>query len=105
MRAGELLGRTVYDEQGRRLGRVVDLVVRGGPAGPLRLTDLVVTRHWYGRVSGRLIGPERHPSGPWAIRAVARRLGRSTVQVPLHRVRLDPPLPEPPGDEVPPDGL
>ncbi|MFI7026735.1 PRC-barrel domain-containing protein [Micromonospora sp. NPDC049900] len=103
MRAGELLGRTVYDERGRRLGRVVDLVVRGGPAGPLRLTDLVVTRHWYGRVSGRLIGPERHPSGPWAIRAVARLLGRSTVQVSLRRVRLDPPLPEPPpGDDAPP---
>ncbi|MEV6813224.1 PRC-barrel domain-containing protein [Micromonospora sp. NPDC051296] len=102
MRAGELLGRTAYDERGRRLGRVVDLVIRGRPGGPLRLTDLVVTRHWYGRLSGRLIGPERHPSGPWAIRAVARLLGRSTVQVPLHRVRLDPPLPA--GPAQPPSG-
>jgi hypothetical protein len=102
VRAGELLGRTAYDLQGRRLGRVVDLVVRGAPGGPLRLTDLVVTRHWYGRLSGRLIGPERHPSGPWAIRAVARLLGRSTRQVPVHKVRLDPPLPDPAApDDVP----
>ena len=101
MRAGELLGRTAYDERGRRLGRVVDLVVRGAPGGPLRLTDLVVTRHWYGRLSGRLIGPERHPAGPWAIRAVARLLGRSTVQVPVHRLRLDPPVPGLPEDPPP----
>ncbi len=101
MRAGELLGRTAYDERGHRLGRVVDLVVRGTPGGPLRLTDLVVTRHWYGRLSGRLIGSERHPSGPWAIRAAARLLGRSTVQVPLHRVRLDPPLPDAPPPDPP----
>lgn len=93
MRAGELVGRTAYDHRGRRLGRVVDVVVRGPvPDGPLRLTDLVVTAHWYGRLAGRLIGPERHPRGPWAIRAVARLLGRSTVQVPVHRVRLDPPV-------------
>ncbi|WFE43717.1 PRC-barrel domain-containing protein [Verrucosispora sp. WMMD1129] len=97
MRAGELLGRTAYDHQGRRLGRVVDLVLRGPADGPLRLTDLVVTRHWYGRLSGRLIGPQRHPSGPWAIRALARLLGRSTWQVPMDRVRLDPPLPDPRG--------
>ncbi|MGC5054804.1 PRC-barrel domain containing protein [Micromonospora sp. DT48] len=96
MRAGELLGRTAYDLQGRRLGRVVDLVLRGPADGPLRLTDLVVARHWYGRMSGRLIGPQRHPSGPWAIRALARMLGRRTRQLPLDRVRLDPPLPEPP---------
>ncbi|MEU8299555.1 PRC-barrel domain-containing protein [Micromonospora sp. NPDC048909] len=95
MRAGELLGRTAYDRHGRRLGQVVDLVVRGGfPDGRLRLTDVVVGGHWYGRVSGRLIGPERHPSGPWVIRLVARRLARSTWLVPLDQVRLDPPLPD-----------
>ncbi|MCM0678442.1 PRC-barrel domain containing protein, partial [Micromonospora phytophila] len=82
MRAGELLGRTAYDRRGRRLGRVVDVVVRGPvPGGPLRLTDVIVTAHWYGRLAGRLIGPERHPSGPWLIRAAARLLGRSTRQV------------------------
>ncbi|GAA2718552.1 PRC-barrel domain containing protein [Micromonospora olivasterospora] len=93
MRAGELLGRTAYDPQGRRLGRVVDLVVRGGPDGRLRLTDLVVARHWYSRVSGRLIGAERHPSGPWLIRGVAGLLARSTRQVPADLVRLVPPVP------------
>jgi hypothetical protein len=78
VRAGELLGRTAYDLHGRRLGQVVDLVVRGGPDGRLRLTDVVVAPHWYSRMSGRLIGAERHPSGPWLIRTVARLHTRSS---------------------------
>ncbi|MFF3866698.1 PRC-barrel domain containing protein [Micromonospora sp. NPDC001898] len=94
MRAGELLGRTAYDLRGRRLGRVVDVVVRGdGPDGRLRLTDVVVARHWYSRMVGRLIGPERHPSGPWLIRWVARLLGRNSQQVPTDMIRLVPPVP------------
>lgn len=84
---------------------MVDVVVRGTvPDGPLRLTDLIVTRHWYGRLTGRLIGPERHPIGPWVLRAVARLLGRSTVQVPVRRVRLDPPVPGFPGGDGVPGG-
>ncbi|MFI7438224.1 PRC-barrel domain containing protein [Micromonospora haikouensis] len=94
MRAGELLGRTAYDLHGRRLGRVVDVVVRGErPDGRLRLTDLVVAGRWYARVSGRLIGAERHPSGPWLIRLVARALRGSSRQVPADAVRLVPPVP------------
>ncbi|WP_428966481.1 PRC-barrel domain-containing protein [Micromonospora fluostatini] len=103
MRAGELLGRTVYDLDGRRLGRVVDLVVRGRADGRLRLTDLIVARRWYGRVAGRLVGVEHHPSGPWVIRATARWISRSTHQFPVHRVRLVPPLPGlPPTPPAPP---
>ncbi|MFF3856744.1 PRC-barrel domain containing protein [Micromonospora sp. NPDC002575] len=94
MRAGELLGRTAYDLHGRRLGRVVDVVVRGAvPDGRLRLTDVVVAGRWYARVSGRLIGAERHPSGPWLIRLVARALSGSSRQVPADAVRLVPPVP------------
>jgi hypothetical protein len=94
VRAGELLGRAAYDLHGRRLGRVVDVVVRGGlPPGRLRLTDVIVARHWYSRAIGRLIGPERHPSGPWIIRAVARLLSRSSRQLPVDQVRLVPPAP------------
>ncbi|MGN9807264.1 PRC-barrel domain containing protein [Micromonospora sp. L32] len=93
MRAGELLGRAAYDLHGRRLGRVVDVVVRGGfPDGPLRLTDVIVTRHWWSRVVGRLIGAERHPSGPWAIRVVARAVSRGSRQVPADQVQLLPPV-------------
>ncbi|WP_089155819.1 PRC-barrel domain-containing protein [Micromonospora sp. NBS 11-29] len=93
MRAGELLGRTVYDRHGRRLGRVVDVVVRGGwPPDRLRITDLIVAGHWWARVTSRLIGPELHPAGPWLLRAVARLLGRSTHQVPADTVRLHPPV-------------
>lgn len=94
MRAGELIGRMAYDHHGRRLGRVVDVVVRGDfPHGRLRMTDLIVAGHWYSRLVGRLIGPERHPSGPWAIRVVARLLSRGSQQLPVEQVRLDPPLP------------
>ncbi|MEV0808505.1 PRC-barrel domain containing protein [Micromonospora sp. NPDC050200] len=94
MRAGELLGRVAYDLHGRRLGRVVDVVVRGSfPDGPLRLTDVIVTRHWWSRLVGRLIGAERHPSGPWPIRAVSRALSRGTRQLPADQVQLLPPVP------------
>ncbi|OKI66865.1 hypothetical protein [Micromonospora sp. CB01531] len=95
MRAGELLGRMAYDLHGRRLGRVVDVVVRGGwPPDQLRITDVIVAGHWWTRVVGRLIAPELHPSGPWLLRAAARVLGRSTHQFPADRVRLVPPVPD-----------
>ncbi|MGC4893447.1 PRC-barrel domain containing protein [Micromonospora sp. DT31] len=94
MRAGELLGRTAFDLHGRRLGRVVDVVVRGGwPPDRLRVTDVIVARHWWTRVTSRLIGPERHPSGPWLLREVARLAGRRTHQVPVDVVQLHPPVP------------
>lgn len=94
MRAGELLGRTAYDLHGRRLGRVVDVVVRGGwPPERLRITDVIVAAHWWTRVTSRLIGPELHPAGPWLLRTVARLIGRSTHQVPADAVRLRPPVP------------
>lgn len=94
MRAGELLGRTAYDLHGRRLGRVVDVVVRGGwPPDRLRITDVIVVGHWWTRVTSRLIGPELHPSGPWLLRAAARLLGRSTHQYPADAVLLLPPVP------------
>ncbi|SCL53616.1 hypothetical protein [Micromonospora chersina] len=94
MRAGELLGRTAYDLRGRRLGRVVDVVVRGGwPPERLRITDVIVAGHWWARVASRLIGPERHPSGPWLLRAVTRVLSRSTRQFPADSVQLLPPVP------------
>ncbi|MGC4891962.1 PRC-barrel domain containing protein [Micromonospora sp. NBC_01392] len=93
MRAGELLGRTAYDLHGRRLGRVVDVVVRGGwPPERLRIADVIVAGHWWTRVTSRLIGPELHPAGPWLLRAVARLVGRSTHQVPADAVRLHPPV-------------
>ncbi|MEU7983138.1 PRC-barrel domain containing protein [Micromonospora sp. NPDC049081] len=104
MRAGELLGRTAYDLHGRRLGRVVDVVVRGDfPDGRLRLTDVLVTAHWWSRTWGRLVGEQRHPSGPWAIRVAARFLSRDTRQFPTDQIQLLPPVPGFPfGDPSPP---
>ncbi|MBY8875225.1 PRC-barrel domain containing protein [Micromonospora sp. PLK6-60] len=103
MRAGELLGRTAYDLHGRRLGRVVDVVVRGGwPPERFLITDVIVAGHWWTRVTSRLIGPELHPAGPWLLRAAARLIGRSTHQVPVDAVQLHPRVPGFPFD--PPAG-
>jgi hypothetical protein len=102
VRAGEVLGRAAYGPDGRRLGRVVDLVLRRDPTtGRLRLTDLIVAGRWYGRMAGRLVGTEHHPFGPWPVRALARVVNRGTHQYQAHRVRLVPPLPGFPTD--PPD--
>ncbi|MFF5172857.1 PRC-barrel domain-containing protein [Micromonospora sp. NPDC000089] len=93
MRAGELIGRTAYDLQGRRLGTVVDVVVRGTlPDGRLRLTDVLVDRYRWSRAVGRLFGAER-PSGPWLIRVLARAVSREIRQLPADRVQLLPPVP------------
>lgn len=91
MRAGELLGRTAYDVDGRRLGRVVDIVVEpGGAYDRLRITALVVAPHWY----GRLVNEERGAlPGPWLVAWVGRLLGHGSRTVPVSRVRLLPPLP------------
>lgn len=91
MRAAELLGRTAYDAAGRRLGRVVDLVVvPGGPHDRLRLCALVLAPHWY----GRLVGPSRESApGPWLVSAVARLLRHGTHEIPAADVRLHPPVP------------
>ena len=48
--------------------------------------------HWWTLVTSRLIGPERHPSGPWLLRAITLALKRSTLQVPADSVRLRPPV-------------
>lgn len=107
MRAGELIGRTAYDRSGRHLGRVVDLVVEGDLApGRLRLTGLVVTVRWYGRLLGALVGPGTAPHvGPWPVRAVGRWLDQCGRVVPADQVRLDPPLPDWPTPRgVPTDG-
>jgi hypothetical protein len=90
MRAAELLGRTAYDAAGRRLGRVVDVVVEpGGPHHRLRLCALVVTPHWYSRLVGS--NADAAP-GPWLIAAVARALRHATREVAVADVRLEPPV-------------
>jgi hypothetical protein len=90
VRAGELIGRTAHDRSGRRLGRVVDVVVVADADGRFRLCELVVARRWY----GRLVGSEPYPApGPWPIPALARLLRLSTRHVALDQVHLLPPVP------------
>ena len=77
MLAGELLGSTVLDASGEKVGRVDDVrVVQDGPkvrgfGRGLRVDGLVVGA---GGVAVRL-GYVRHGvRGPWLVRAIARRL-------------------------------
>ncbi|HEY6748917.1 MAG TPA: PRC-barrel domain-containing protein [Mycobacteriales bacterium] len=87
MRAGELLGRPVFDHTGRRIGLVADLrcVQEAGPHsswGVLRLDALVVTER---RVTPRL-GYGRHQRSPALLRGVLRGLPGQLVVVPWSAV-------------------
>jgi hypothetical protein len=85
MRASELLGRTVYNESGEGVGRIVDLVGHHGTDGCLYITAAMLTR---GR-RGRLLGYERSAlQGPWPIRRVARWLYEELREVDLRQLRL-----------------
>ncbi|WBB81049.1 PRC-barrel domain-containing protein [Micromonospora sp. WMMD882] len=86
-RVSDLIGVPVAGPDGRRLGRVVDVVAEADRQGRLRLTGVLVTRGPW----GRLLGYERDGvSGPWLVEAVARWIIRRRV------TRL-------PWSELPPD--
>jgi sporulation protein YlmC with PRC-barrel domain len=82
-RLNELLQMTVQQEDGQRLGRVLD--VRLEPAGRdggkgLRMTGLVIGR---GR-PGSYFGYDRRPDmGPWLVNRVVRWLHRHSAYAPL----------------------
>ena len=88
MRASDLLGVTVYDGHGQRLGVVTDLrCVQDGPLRgsmqALRVSALIVSR----RHTGALLGYDRSSQkGPWLIRVIVRRLHRSAVLIPWETV-------------------
>jgi sporulation protein YlmC with PRC-barrel domain len=83
MRAGELINQVVYDRAGERLGRVADLLTYPDAHGRLRVTHVLVTPRW----RGRLFGYERPGiNGPWLIEWLARALHRGTREVPWQDV-------------------
>jgi sporulation protein YlmC with PRC-barrel domain len=88
MRTSDLLGKAVYDGQGRQLGVVTDLrCIQDGPLiGSMqapRVSALIVSR----RHTGSLLGYDRNSQrGPWLIRVIVRRLHRSAVLVPWDAV-------------------
>ncbi|HEX7303842.1 PRC-barrel domain containing protein [Lentzea sp.] len=78
MLAGDLLGRTVHDREGRPLGRVADLLTEVDENGRHRVVKVLVTPRW----RGRLLGFER-PGGrpPWVFDRFSRVLHRGTREV------------------------
>ncbi|MBM2615672.1 PRC-barrel domain-containing protein [Actinoplanes sp. LDG1-06] len=62
-RASDFLGRRIHDEDGRYLGRIVDVAFED------ELTEAVVVRGPW----GRLLGYEREQvRGPWLVETLAR---------------------------------
>jgi sporulation protein YlmC with PRC-barrel domain len=85
-RASDILGHSVYDDTGKPIGRIADLVTEPAPDGTQRVTAaIVVEDHW-----GRLLGYERaEVTGPWILEHLARLiLRRNSQQILWHKVRL-----------------
>jgi sporulation protein YlmC with PRC-barrel domain len=82
-----LLGRHVTDGSGRRLGRVVDLIVEKDGQGVTRVKAVVTTDGPW----GRLLGYERAAApGPWALTVPARLIVRRHLRrVAWDEVRLE----------------
>ncbi len=88
MRASDLIGREVHDQDGRRLGHVIDVRCTADERPPrtgvsLRVTALVVSRR---RTGSELGYDRRDQQGPWLIRATVRRLHRHLQIVPTSSV-------------------
>lgn len=98
MRATALLGRTVHDSAGARVGRVHDLLFtrcEDGDGSPvLRLTGLVCGRLGFGHRLGYGTSLDR-TAGPWVMHALHRIVSRHSVIVAwddvarLHPHRID----------------
>lgn len=86
MRASELLGRRVRDLEGRRLGRITELVTRPGADGRPVLVAVLVSR----RRRGRLLDYDRPGRrGPWLLRHGAALLFGHAREVPWTRIRWE----------------
>jgi sporulation protein YlmC with PRC-barrel domain len=87
MLASDLLGCTVHDLDGRRLGRVTDLIARQDDDGHTRVTGVLVSR----RLRARLFGYERPGlQNPWILEKLVRLLHGHTAEVPLEKIRWPP---------------
>jgi sporulation protein YlmC with PRC-barrel domain len=85
MRASEIIGRRVHDDQGRYIGRVADLVTDDDH----RVVEAMVVRGPW----GRLLGYERdEATGPWVLEQLARYvLRRNSTAIPWGELRFGSP--------------
>jgi hypothetical protein len=86
LRASDLLGLTVYDADGRPVGRIADLITEG--AGDPAIVAAVVTKPPW----GRLLGYERdNAAGPKLLQRFARAvLRRDSRRIDWDELRLSP---------------
>jgi hypothetical protein len=96
VRSGYLIGRTVRDQGGAALGRVVDLEIESGTGGTPQVLAVVITSGPWGRLLGYESPDER---GPWLVSRLARWLIRRHMRtLPWTDVTVDVPAePDPVG--------
>jgi hypothetical protein len=87
MLASDLLGRTARDLEGRRLGRITDLIARQDENGHFHIAAVLVSR----RVRARLFGYERPGlQRPWILDRLVRVIHRGTREVPIEQIQWPP---------------
>ncbi|HEX6871850.1 MAG TPA: PRC-barrel domain-containing protein [Micromonosporaceae bacterium] len=85
MRISDLLGRRVYDRDGRPLGEIADLLTRPDQQGRPEVYAAVVAP----RRRLRLLGYERTgTSGPWLVERIAGWWHQGTREVAWRDIRL-----------------
>ncbi|WP_410631570.1 PRC-barrel domain-containing protein [Amycolatopsis sp. cmx-4-83] len=85
MRASDLLGTIAYDPQGRRLGRIADLITSVDPDGATVIRAVLVAP----KRRVRLLGYERNDmSRPWVIDRIAKWVHRDLREVSWNDVHL-----------------
>jgi len=89
LRSYQLIGRPARDLAGQPLGRVLDLVIEGGPGVPATVTAALVSGGPWGRLLGYESPDER---GPWLLTTLARWIIRRQIRtVAWDELRIDPP--------------
>jgi GNAT superfamily N-acetyltransferase len=87
MRVSDYIGQTAYDHDGRRLGRVADLICHH-PDETEPVVDAVLVTPRY---RGRMFGYERDAmKGPWLLEKLIGWLHRGTREFPLTDVVITP---------------
>jgi len=87
MRASDFIGRVAYDRDGKRLGRIADLMASTGPDGRLRITHALVTKRGLGRLFGYDESTAHGPQAVARFKRVAHH--RGTRLVPWDELRRD----------------
>jgi hypothetical protein len=86
MRASDLVGHIAYDDTGRRLGRIIDVIAVRDQSGQYIVDGVKISRRRY-----RLLSYDRKElTGPALLRRFARLLQGPLIVLPYDQLRLSP---------------